>query len=121
MDQPLQRRDARRVFLEGEPKLRFQLRGESFDGVPMGNISHGGCLVMLPEERSHAIQTDDIVEGLAILHPGIHPGPIRCRVAWVMGGKLGDTIAVGLQFLEMSSETRITVVAAVDAAILAQG
>ena len=119
MDRPSEKRDARRVILPGPPMLRFHAGGQAFENIPMANLSHGGCLALIPSVQAGFFETDLVMEDLVILHPGVFANPIKARVAWVMGAK-DDTAAVGIQFLEMSSETRISLVSAVDAEILGQ-
>ena len=117
MTQPVQRRDARRVILGGEARLRFHAGELAYEGIPLANLSHSGCLALLPAVQARALVANMILEDLTILYPGIYANPIRARVAWAMGSK-DDTAAVGLQFLDMSSETRISLVSVIDAAIL---
>ncbi|HJU84214.1 MAG TPA: PilZ domain-containing protein [Holophagaceae bacterium] len=117
MNRPPEKRDARRVILPGPPHLRFHAGGQGFENIPMANLSHGGCLALVPSIQAGVFRSDLVIEDLVILHPGVFANPIKARVAWIMGAK-DDTAAVGLQFLEMSSETRISLVSAVDAEII---
>ena len=117
MDAVPNRRDARRVILDRAAQLSFTAAGRAFLGVPLANLSHGGCLALLPSDQARDLVTDTLLEDLTIHHPGIKPNPIRARIAWCMGSK-DDTSALGIQFLDMESETRISLVATIDAAIL---
>lgn len=117
MSQPEQR-DSRRVILPGPAQARFHAADQTFDRVPLSNLSHGGCLLMIPFQEAGALCLDTPVSDLVITTPGMPADPIRARVAWTMAHAEGDTVAVGLQFLEMASPTRIALVALVDAAIL---
>lgn len=114
-------RDSRRVILDGQPQVRFQAAGRLFDRIPLANISHGGCLVMIPFEEAGALCLDTPVADLVIFHPGMTANPMTARVAWSMAHSEGDQVAVGLQFLDMTSDTRIALVAVVDSSILESG
>jgi hypothetical protein len=117
MSQP-ELRDSRRVILSGQAQVRFQAAGQLFDRIPMANLSHGGCLVMVPFQEAGALCLDTPVSDLMVTYPGMPANPITARVAWTMAHAEGDTVAVGLQFSEMSSDTRIALVALVDTVIL---
>lgn len=119
MSQP-ELRDSRRVILSGQAQVRFRAAGQVFDRIPLANISHGGCLAMVPFQEAGALCLDTPVSELVIFHPGMTANPISARVAWTMAHAEGDQVAVGLQFLEMASATRISLVAVVDSAILQQ-
>ncbi len=84
---------------------------------PLANLGHGWSLAPLPSAPGQGLGADTLFEDLTIHHPAIKANPIRARVAWAMGSK-DDTSALGIQFLDMDSETRISLVAAVDAVIL---
>ncbi|MBS1766710.1 MAG: PilZ domain-containing protein [Acidobacteria bacterium] len=117
MSQPEQR-DSRRVILPGPAQARFRAADQIFDRVPLANLSHGGCLLMLPFQEAGALCLDTPVAELVITYPGMPADPIRARVAWTMAHSEGEAVAVGLQFLEMASPTRIALVALVDAVVL---
>ena len=117
MSQP-ELRDSRRVILQGQPQVRFRAAGRLFDRLPLANLSHGGCLAIVPFQEAGALCLDTPVTELVILHPGMTANPITARVAWTMAHAEGDQVAVGLQFSEMASDTRIALVAVVDSAIL---
>ena len=117
MSQPEQR-DSRRVILPGPAQARFHAAGQAFDRVPLANLSHGGCLLMIPFQEAGALCLDTPVPELMLTYPGLPADPIRARVAWTMAHAEGDTVAVGLQFLDMASPTRIALVALVDSVIL---
>ena len=117
MSEP-EKRDSRRVILPGPAQARFRAAGQTFDRVPLANLSHGGCLLMIPFQEAGALCLDTPVPELMITYPGMPAEPIRARVAWTMAHAEGDTVAVGLQFLEMGSPARIALVALVDAVIL---
>lgn len=119
MSQP-ESRDSRRVILSGQAQVRFRAAGQLFDRIPLANISHGGCLAMVPFQEAGALCLDTPVTELVIFHPGMTANPITARVAWTMAHAEGDQVAVGLQFQEMTSATRISLVAVVDSAILQQ-
>ena len=119
MSQPEQR-DKRRTILPGNPQVRFRAAGQLFDRIPMANISHGGCLAMVPFQEAGALCLDTPVHELVILHPGMTANPIRARVAWTMAHAEGDEVAVGIEFEEMATDTRIALVAVVEAAVLQQ-
>ncbi|HTL98616.1 MAG TPA: PilZ domain-containing protein [Holophagaceae bacterium] len=114
------KRDSRRVILKGPAVVRFQAAGRLFDRIPMANLSHGGCLAMVPFEDAGALCIDAPVRELMITYPGMPANPIVARVAWTMAHAEGDQVAVGLQFQEMTSDTRIALVALVDAVVLQQ-
>lgn len=120
MSQP-ELRDSRRVILQGQPQVRFRAAGQVFDRIPMANISHGGCLALVPFEEAGALCLDTPVTELVIFHPGMTANPISARVAWTMAHAEGDQVAVGLQFHDMASDTRIALVAVVDSIILDSG
>jgi len=117
MSQP-ELRDSRRVILQGQPQVRFRAAGRLFDRLPLANLSHGGCLAIVPFQEAGALCLDTPVTELVIFHPGMTANPITARVAWTMAHAEGDQVAVGLQFSEMASDTRIALVAVVDSAIL---
>lgn len=117
MSQPEQR-DSRRVILTGPAQVRFRAAGQAFDRLPLANLSHGGCLVMIPFQEAGSLCLDTPVSDLVITYPGLPANPISARVAWTMAHAEGDTVAVGVQFLEMARDTRIALVAVVDSAIL---
>lgn len=117
MSQP-ESRDNRRVILQGQPQVRFRAAGHVFDRIPMANLSHGGCLAIVPFQEAGALCLDTPVTELVISHPGMTANPMTARVAWTMAHAEGDQVAVGLQFTEMASDTRIALVAVVDSAIL---
>ena len=117
MSQP-ESRDTRRVILSGQPQVRFRAAGQVFDRIPMVNLSHGGCMAMVPFQEAGALCLDTPVSELVISHPGLTANPMTARVAWTMAHAEGDQVAVGLQFAEMASDTRIALVAVVDSAIL---
>ncbi len=117
MSQP-EMRDGRRVILEGQPQVRFRAAGQIFDRIPLANISHGGCLVMVPFQEAGALCLNTPVQELVIFHPGMTANPMTARVAWTMAHAEGDQVAVGLHFEEMTSATRIALVAVVDSLIL---
>ena len=117
MSQP-ELRDSRRVILQGQPQVRFRAAGQLFDRIPMANISHGGCLAIVPFQEAGALCLDTPVTELVIFHPGMTANPISARVAWTMAHAEGDQVAVGLQFREMTRDTRIALVAVVDSSIL---
>lgn len=120
MSQP-ELRDSRRVILQGQPQARFQAAGQAFDRLPLANLSHGGCLVLVPFQEAGALCLDTPVSDLVLLHPGLTANPITARVAWTMAHAEGDQVAVGLHFRDMASDTRIALVAVVDSAILESG
>lgn len=117
MSQPEQR-DSRRIILSGPAQVRFRAAGQAFDRLPLANLSHGGCLVMIPFETAGALCLDTPVTELVITYPGFPANPISARVAWTMAHAEGDTVAVGVHFQEMASDTRIALVALVDSTIL---
>ena len=117
MSQP-ELRDNRRVILQGQPQVRFRAAGRLFDRIPMANLSHGGCLAIVPFEEAGALCLDTPVTELVIFHPGMTANPITARVAWTMAHAEGDQVAVGLQFSGMAHDTRIALVAVVDSAVL---
>ncbi|HJW10089.1 MAG TPA: PilZ domain-containing protein [Holophagaceae bacterium] len=124
MDAASNRRDARRVILPTQATLSFQLGGQRLENLSMANISHGGCLAMIPTTISQGAVKEFLVRGaflpdLRIHYPGIEAAPIVGRVAWSMGSDQ-ETQAIGIQFVEMDSSTRISIVATVDAAIIDQ-
>jgi hypothetical protein len=120
MSQP-ELRDNRRVILQGQPQVRFRAAGQVFDRIPMANLSHGGCLVLVPFQEAGALCLNTPVSELMMFHPGMTANPITARVAWTMAHAEGDQVAVGLQFEDMASDTRIALVAVVDSAILESG
>ncbi|HZU52478.1 MAG TPA: PilZ domain-containing protein [Holophagaceae bacterium] len=120
MSQP-ELRDNRRVILQGQPQVRFRAAGQIFDRIPMANLSHGGCLVLVPFQEAGALCLNTPVSELMMFHPGMTANPITARVAWTMAHAEGDQVAVGLQFEDMASDTRIALVAVVDSAILESG
>ncbi|HXC17107.1 MAG TPA: PilZ domain-containing protein [Holophagaceae bacterium] len=117
MSQP-ELRDSRRVILDGQPQVRFRAAGQLFDRIPLANLSHGGCLVIVPFQAAGALCLGAPVAELVIFHPGMTANPITARVAWTMAHAEGDQVAVGLQFNDMAHDTRIALVAVVDSAIL---
>lgn len=117
MSQP-ELRDSRRVILNGQPQVRFRAAGRIFDRIPLANLSHGGCLAIIPFQEAGALCLDTPVTELVIFHPGMTANPITARVAWTMAHAEGDQVAVGLQFEDMASDTRIALVAVVDSAVL---
>ncbi|HET8900541.1 MAG TPA: PilZ domain-containing protein [Holophagaceae bacterium] len=117
MSQP-ELRDSRRVILNGQPQVRFRAAGQIFDRIPLANLSHGGCLAIIPFQEAGALCLDTPVTELVIFHPGMTANPITARVAWTMAHAEGDQVAVGLQFKDMASDTRIALVAVVDSAVL---
>ena len=112
------KRDSRRVILQGPALVRFRAAGQLFDRLPLANISHGGCLAMVPFEAAGALCVNTPVSELMITYPGMPADPVSARVAWTMAHAEGDQVAVGLQFQEMRSDTRIALVALVDSVIL---
>ncbi|HET6330753.1 MAG TPA: PilZ domain-containing protein [Holophagaceae bacterium] len=117
MSQP-ELRDNRRVILDGQPQVRFRAAGQLFDRIPLANLSHGGCLAIIPFQEAGALCLDTPVTELVIFHPGMTANPITARVAWTIAHAEGDQVAVGLQFNDMAHDTRIALVAVVDSAIL---
>lgn len=113
-----EKRDSRRVVLPGSPQVRFRAAGQTFDRIPLANLSHGGCLAMVPFQEAGALCLDMPITELVLFHPGLTANPITARIAWTMAHAEGDQVAVGFQFLEMASDTRIALVAVVDSAIL---
>ena len=116
-----EQRDSRRIILKGPALVRFRAAGRLFDRLPLANLSHGGCLAIVPFEEAGALCIDAPVRELMITYPGMPANPIAARVAWTMAHAEGDQVAVGLQFQEMTSDTRIALVALVDAVVLESG
>ena len=112
-----EKRDSRRVILQGPAMVRFRAAGQIFDRLPLANLSHGGCLAVVPFEEAGALCIDTPVTELVITYPGMPANPMAARVAWTMAHAEGDHVAVGLQFQEMASDTRIALVALVDSTI----
>ena len=75
-------------------------------------------MAMVPFQEAGALCMGTPVTELVISHPGLTANPMTARVAWSMAQAEGDQVAVGLQFAEMSSDTRIALVAVVDSAIM---
>ncbi len=117
MSQP-EKRDSRRVVLPGNPQARFRAAGQLFDRIPLANLSHGGCLAMVPFQEAGSLCLDMPITELVLFHPGLTANPITARVAWTMAHAEGDQVAVGFEFKDMASDTRIALVAVVDSAIL---
>ena len=115
-----EQRDSRRIILQGPAVVRFHAAGQLFDRIPMANLSHGGCMAMVPFEEAGALGLNTPVKELVISYPGMPANPISARVAWTMAHAEGDQVAVGLQFQEMASATRIALVALVDSVVLQQ-
>ena len=114
------RREARRVVLPGKARLCFWCGGRPFMLIPLGNISHGGCLGLLPSSEGKLLQPGMAIEDMVILHAGHVIHPIQARVMWCLGDDSNDRVAVGFQFQEMSSATRIALVSTIDGAIIDQ-
>ena len=115
-----EQRDSRRIILKGPAVVRFQAAGQLFDRIPMANLSHGGCMAVVPFQEAGALGLNAPVRELVISYPGMPADPITARVAWTMAHAEGDQVAVGLQFQEMASATRIALVALVDSVVLQQ-
>ena len=115
-----EKRDSRRIILPGSAIVRFRAAGQLFDRIPMANLSHGGCLAMVPFQEAGALGLNAPVKELVISYPGMPANPIAARVAWTMAHAEGDQVAVGLEFQEMASDTRIALVALVDSVVLQQ-
>ncbi len=113
-----EKRDSRRVVLSGNPQVRFRAAGQIFDRIPLANLSHGGCLAMVPFQEAGSLCLNMPITELVLFHPGLTANPITARVAWTMAHAEGDQVAVGLEFQDMAHDTRIALVAVVDAVIL---
>ena len=94
MSQP-ESRDTRRVILSGQPQVRFRAAGQVFDRIPMVNLSHGGCMAMVPFQEAGALCMGTPVTELVISHPGLTANPMTARVAWSMAQAEGNQVAVG--------------------------
>ena len=113
-----EQRDSRRIILQGQALVRFRAAGQTFDRLPLANLSHGGCLAIVPFDEAGALCINTPVTELMISYPGMPANPVAARVAWTMAHAEGDRVAIGIQFQEMTSDTRIALVALVDSTII---
>jgi hypothetical protein len=118
------RRDTRRVLLGPEFTISFTLKGHTYTGVRLTNLSVGGCFALVGARDARLFERSSVLENLVLLHPELPKAPIIAAVSYVLGGRPGNEalefVGVGIQFLGMDDEAQRTLGTWVEAATAAQ-
>ena len=102
----IENRQHRRVFVGADFRVSFVLEGESYAGIGVANLSEGGCLALVPGERSKPFHTGVDLEELTLHHELMPHQPVAARVAYTFGAGELDLVGVGIQFLSMKPGMR---------------
>lgn len=111
----VENRQFRRVFVGPEFTVSFVLDGQSFARIGLANISEGGCLALVPGERSKPFSIGVDLEEMTLHHELLPYQPIEAKVAYAFGAGDLDLVGVGIQFLSMKTSLRQSLRAFVEA------
>lgn len=107
---PIERRDARRLFLGPEHTIRFLIKGHPFREVRITNVSLGGCFAMVSQRDRKLFAQGAILEQLGFDHPDLPDGPITAQVRFAIGAPTEepdlDFLGVGISFVVLAPEIR---------------
>ncbi len=88
--------------------IAFQDTGVPSLGAALLNISPGGCcLRFMKFDLPTHLAAGSLISSLKLLHPALDRRPIRGRVAW--RAESHPHTLIGVQFLEVSPETRASI------------
>lgn len=88
--------------------IAFQDAGIPNLGAALLNISPGGCcLRFMGFDLPGDLAPGTLISSLKLLHPALDRRPIRGRVAW--RAEAHPHTLIGVQFLEVSTETRTSI------------
>lgn len=107
MDDPANRRRFARVNVDDQHTVRFRFQDRELVGLPMTNLSAGGCCVKLVPAQAEGLDKGVGVEDLFLVHPRIPSVPLRAMVCWLMGRQPGKTegfALVGFEFTDITPE-----------------
>jgi c-di-GMP-binding flagellar brake protein YcgR len=99
-------RKFRRVIVGPEFAVSFVLGEESFSKVRLANVSEGGCLALVPGERSGGFFVGAELEELTLMHELLPTTALEARVAYAFGAGELDVVGIGIQFVSMSAGLR---------------
>ena len=122
------RRFDRRLNVGPDFTLKFFLYDEEFQGVPIINLSGGGCCVQLGAELAEMIGKGSRLHNLTLCHPELPATPQLAEVMYLMGktanlrnqGPRKGVILCGLKFLHATPEFREDLSRYVDAKLSAE-
>ena len=107
------RKDSRRLALGPGFTVRFEVQGRSLEGLPMLNLSYGGCFCLVPFREARHFERGVVLAQLALIHPELPQGRIQAQVAYTLGGNAAmehmEQVGMGIQFTEMDPVTRAAV------------
>jgi c-di-GMP-binding flagellar brake protein YcgR len=107
MDDHANRRRFPRVNVDERHTVRFQFQSRELVGLPMTNLSAGGCCVKVVPSQAEGLVKGVAVEGLFLVHPNIPSVPLRAMVCWLMGRQPGKTegfALVGFEFTDITPQ-----------------
>jgi len=107
-----ERRTSDRAIVGADHSIRFQVKGHVFMNVRITNVSPTGCFAMVSHRDAGLFGQGTLLEQLTFEHPDLAGGPIMAKVMYTLGGEdrqsVLDFMGVGIHFLDMTPETRLT-------------
>lgn len=99
----VENRQYRRVVVGSEFTVSFVHQGESFAAINLGNISEGGCFVLVPGARAGKFRAGARLEALTLHHERVPAHPIEAQITFALGADDPDLewAGVGVQFVEL--------------------
>lgn len=107
MDDHANRRRFPRVNVDEQHTVRFRFQDRELVGLPMTNLSAGGCCVKVVPAQAEGLDKGAAVESLFLVHPKIPSVPLRAMVCWLMGRQPGRTegfALVGFEFTDITPQ-----------------
>lgn len=100
---PEDRRRTYRLSVGPDHQVRFRAGEQAYLGIPLSDISAGGCCARIPVQQAEALEKGMDLQGLHLAHPRLPGVPLLGRVAWIMGRHAGKTegfVVVGIEFVD---------------------
>ncbi|MBI4913690.1 MAG: PilZ domain-containing protein [Acidobacteria bacterium] len=112
----IENRKFRRVVVGPELTASFVHGGQLFHRIGLGNVSLGGCMALIPGERSADFESGQELEALTLNHELLPSDSFTGRVTYALGAGDSDMtwVGIGVQFLEMGPALRNSLQALVD-------
>lgn len=104
-----ERRTSPRLTVGPDHRVRFTVQGRLYSGVPLSDISAGGCCARMPVVQAEDLERGMLLESLHLAHPRLPGAELRGRLAWIMGrvpGKTEGIVVLGIEFLDPAPAVR---------------
>lgn len=98
-----ERRGQERISLGPDCTLRFAIRGHSFQGVRLVNLSAGGCFLLVPRASAGLFTAGTLLEQVRFEGEGLPEGLLTASVAYAFAPSARlAVVGVGVHFVQLS-------------------